>query len=114
MNVKIDISKEVWTRGKYFTNDGGVAILAHERDDGAKLRVCVVDSTIERTRNTAPDAPDAHRDVRIQSICAVPDLIAACQEAQCGCSPPLRDSGHISGCWMPQMIAALKKAGVEV
>lgn len=39
-----------------------------------------------------------------------PELVKALENAQCGCSPQLRDSGHISGCWMVAAEEALELA----
>lgn len=43
-------------------------------------------------------------------IAAAPDLLEACKQAQCSCSMRERESGHLVECWMPDMLAAIKKA----
>ena len=34
-------------------------------------------------------------------------LLMAAQKAQCPCSIPERDSGHLSDCWMPGLLEAI-------
>lgn len=43
-------------------------------------------------------------------LVAAPDLLAACETAQCECSVEERESGHLVGCWMPAMQDAIAKA----
>lgn len=60
-----------------------------------------------RLPNGGADGPDA------ALIAAAPELYEAADRAQCGCTVQERESGHIVGCWMPDLIAALKKARGE-
>jgi hypothetical protein len=43
-------------------------------------------------------------------IAAAPDLLEAAKDAQCSCSIAERESGHLTGCWMPALEAAIAKA----
>lgn len=72
-----DISKEHWEIGTLYTNDGNRPVMAGSGD--GLNRVCMVDSTGERTRKTPYDAPDALRDARIKLIAAAPELLDICE-----------------------------------
>lgn len=43
-------------------------------------------------------------------IAAASELLEAAKWAQCDCTPRQRDSGHLVGCWMPDLLAAIAKA----
>ena len=46
-------------------------------------------------------------------IAAAPELLEACESAQCECSPRERMSGHRVGCWFPAMREVIAKARGE-
>lgn len=56
------------------------------------------------------DATREERKANCRLIAAAPELLAACQSAQCSCSPAERESGHLVGCWFPAMQEAISKA----
>jgi len=62
------------------------------------------------TVGVPPEVDVANADL----MCAAPDLLAAAQRAQCGCSIAERESGHLVDCWMPDLLAAIAKATVTV
>lgn len=41
---------------------------------------------------------------------AIDELLAAAEQAQCGCTVRERASGHLTECWMPDLSAAIAKA----
>lgn len=73
-------------------------------DDSPGEGIC---STNDDGLPTDEDLANAHL------IAAAPDLYAALEKAQCGCSTEERESGHRVDCWFPEADAALKKARGE-
>jgi hypothetical protein len=83
------------------------------RDITCRRKHWQVSQTLGGQRGVAivfgPEAGPNPTGANARLVAAAPDLLAALEAAQCSCSISERESGHITGCWMPDAIAAIAK-----
>jgi hypothetical protein len=92
------------------SNSGQRAIVAGADGDVGRPHIAFASSRIARPRGTPYDAADDERDANARLLAAAPALLDAAEHAQCACSVRERDSGHLVGCWMPALLAAIALA----